>query len=46
MIEGRENFIGSNVKVHKTPGDPVLTLSKSELEEPKDIIGTSYSWDS
>ena len=33
IVEGYENYNGSDVKVQKTPGDPVMTLSKSNLEE-------------
>ena len=34
LVEGYENYTGSDLKVQKTPGDPGTTLSKSDLEEP------------
>ena len=37
LVEGYVKFIGSGVKVQKTPGDPGKTLSKSEIEEPRYI---------
>ena len=37
MVEGYKRFIGRDVKVQKTPDSPGTDLSKSELEEPKDV---------
>ena len=37
LVEGYKKLIGSETRVHKTPGAPGTTLSKSEFEEPKDI---------
>ena len=37
LVEGYEKYTGSDVKVQKTPGAPVTTLCKSDLEEPYSI---------
>ena len=37
FVEGYEKYTGSGVKFQKTPGAPVTTLSKSNLEEPYNI---------
>ena len=37
LVDGFENFTGSDLMVHKTPGDTGTTLSKSDIEEPKYI---------
>ena len=37
LVEGYKKFIGSGAKVHKIPGAPGTTLSKSELEKNKYI---------
>ena len=36
-VEGYMNYTVSYVKVHKTPGALVTTISKSDLEEPYNI---------
>ena len=36
-VEGYMKYTSSYVKVHKTPGYPVTTISKSNLEEPYNI---------
>ena len=36
-VEGYMKYTGSYVKVHKTPGALVTTISKSDLEEPYNI---------
>ena len=37
LVEGYKKYIGSDVKVQKTPGTPGTTLSNSDLEETQDI---------
>ena len=37
LVGGYEKFIGGDVKVQKTLGAPGTTMSKSELEKPKDV---------
>ena len=37
LVEGYKKYIGSDVKVQKTPGTPCTTLSKSDFEEPHNI---------
>ena len=37
LIEGYENYTGSNLRVQKIPGAPGTTLSKSDLEESDNI---------
>ena len=37
LVEGCDKYTVSDIKVHKTHGDPGTNLSKSESEEPKDI---------
>ena len=37
MVEGYEKVTGSDVKVQKTQGAPDTTISKSELENSKDV---------
>ena len=37
LVEGYDKHTVSDVKVHKTPGATVNTLSKSNLEETQDI---------
>ena len=32
LVDGYKKFIGSDTRVHKTPGAPGTTLSKSELK--------------
>ena len=36
-LEGYENYTGGDVKLHKNPGAPGKTLSKSYLEDPYHI---------
>ena len=37
LVEGYEEYTGSDLRVQKTPGSPGTTLSKSDLEEPDNI---------
>ena len=37
LVNGYENYTGSDLKVKKTPGAPGTTLSKSNLEWPYNI---------
>ena len=37
LVEGNENYTGSDLRVQKTPGAPDMTLNKSDLEEPDNI---------
>ena len=37
FVEGYENYTGSDIKVQRIPSYPSTNLSKSDLEEPKDI---------
>ena len=37
FVEGYKNYTGCDLKVQNTPGGPVTTLSKSDLEEPYTI---------
>ena len=37
LVEGYERYTVGEFKVQKKPGDPGMNISKSELEEPKDI---------
>ena len=37
LVEGNDNYTGSDVKAQNIPGDPGTTLSKSNLEEPHNV---------
>ena len=37
LVEGYENYTGSDIKVQKTPGSPGTNLIISDLEEPYNI---------
>ena len=44
LADGYEKFIGSDVKVQKTPGFPSTTLSKSWIKELTDIYKYRSFW--
>ena len=37
LVDGYDNFTGRYIKVQKTPVATIMTISKSETEETKDI---------
>ena len=37
IVEGYENYTGSELRVQKTPGAPGTNISKSDLEQPDNI---------
>ena len=37
LVEGYNKYTASDVNIQKTPGPLGMTISKSELKEPKDI---------